>query len=674
MDQQTTIRHLGEERNWPRYSPVFTLLAVVLAVAATLAAFAYQFKMSWSPLERLYLKPYVWTAHLSSSRNPYLRPAHTWPVLTVAGVHGYPLATNNDVALTGIVQGSPGFKLSGTAAQAGGSRLEWRYLKADDEWFHKWLEQSIYGSQSLWQLTRQSRYAGLLVLALTLPLAIRQDILQARKRREGRRLRGANVVGRTEFHRRNPGLAGIGWSTAGRASFWELCNTPKAERNVIRVARETEAQHFLFVGDTGCGKSSVIRQLLLQVAARGETAIVYDPEGEYVTQFLKPDRGDVVLNPLDIRMPYWSPSDELCRREEAITLATSLFPDRDRENRFFVESPRKIFAHLLKYRPTPQQLAYWIAHADPEIDRRVAGTALAKYVAKDAPQQREGVLAVLEKAASALELLPPRERTTRQWSITEWAAKRQGWLFIVTTHETRETVRPLVSLWLDFLTLRLTAQSSSRQMLAPVWVVIDELPTLQTLPTLPLALAESRKSNTRMVLGFQGRSQLQLRYGREAEAMLSQPRTKIFFRTSEPEAAQWISRSIGEIEVEHLREGRSTRDYGLGSSKNATVDRRIEAAVLASEIQHLPDLEGYFQVPGYTLKAKFPYLAPIHTELSLIPAVGEDFFTSDKPQTESAEPPLEEQTIGMTPPDPEEEEQVSNWSQMPGTGAVGQTV
>jgi hypothetical protein len=674
MDQQTTIRHLGEERNWPCYSPVFTLLAMFLAVAATLAAFAYQLKTKWSPLQKAYLKPYVSTAHLSVSRNVYLIPKHTFPLLTVVGLRRDWLATNSDVELTAISSALPGFKLSQSAAKVGARRLEWRYLRLDDQWLHSWLEQSIYNGQSLWQSTRQARYAGLLVLALILPLAIRQDIRQARKRREGRRLRGANVVSRAEFHRRNPGLSGIGWSTAGRPTFWELCNLTKPERKVIRVARETEAQHFLFVGDTGSGKSSVIRQLLLQVAERDETAIVYDPEGEYVTQFLDPERGDVVLNPLDVRMPYWSPADELCRREEAITLATSLFPDRDRENRFFVESPRKIFAHLLKYRPTPQQLAYWIAHADPEIDRRVAGTALAKYVAKDAPQQREGVLAVLEKAASALELLPSRERTTRQWSITEWAAKRQGWLFIVTTHETRETVRPLVSLWLDFLTLRLTAQSSSRQVLAPVWVVVDELPTLQTLPTLPLALAESRKSNTRMVLGFQGRSQLQLRYGREAEAMLSQPRTKIFFRTSEPEAAQWISKSIGEIEVEHLREGRSTRDYGLGSSKNATVDRRIEAAVLASEIQHLPDLEGYFQVPGYTLKVKFPYFAPVHNELSVIPAAGEDFFTSDKPDLEDAEPPFEEQTIGMTPPDPESEEHVSNWSQLPAQGAVGQTV
>jgi len=42
-------------------------------------------------------------------------------------------------------------------------------------------------------------------------------------------------------------------------------------------------------------------------------------------------------------------------------------------NRFFVEAPQKIFAHLLTYLPTPVELVQWMS--DPaEIDRRVKGT------------------------------------------------------------------------------------------------------------------------------------------------------------------------------------------------------------------------------------------------------------------------------------------------------------
>jgi len=92
--------------------------------------------------------------------------------------------------------------------------------------------------------------------------------------------------------------------------------------------------------------------------------------------------------------------------------------------------------------------------------------------------------------------------------------------------------------------------------------------------------------------------------------MLSQPRTRIFLRTGEARAAEWVSKCIGEAETEHVREGRSQNDWGLRSSTNATLDRRTEMAILASEIENLEDLTGYFQTPGYTLKLSFQFLQP----------------------------------------------------------------
>ena len=84
----------------------------------------------------------------------------------------------------------------------------------------------------------------------------------------------------------------------------------------------------------------------------------------------------------------------------------------------------------------------------------------------------------------------------------------------------------------------------------PVWFVLDELASLQRLPQLITAITENRKSNNPMVLGFQGKAQLEALYGHLAEVMLSQPATKIFLKTSEPNAAEWISSAIGEMEIE----------------------------------------------------------------------------------------------------------------------------
>jgi hypothetical protein len=62
-------------------------------------------------------------------------------------------------------------------------------------------------------------------------------------------------------------------------------------------------------------------------------------------------------------------------------------------------------AHLLTYKPSPQELAEWMSH-DEEIDRRVRGTELASLIAPTAPGQREGIMAELKMVAKALKLLP----------------------------------------------------------------------------------------------------------------------------------------------------------------------------------------------------------------------------------------------------------------------------
>jgi type IV secretory pathway TraG/TraD family ATPase VirD4 len=122
-------------------------------------------------------------------------------------------------------------------------------------------------------------------------------------------------------------------------------------------------------------------------------------------------------------------------------------------------------------------------------------------------------------------------------------------------------------LWLDTLVLRLMNQGDPARRHA--WFVLDELASLQKLPQLHTALTENRKSGNPLVIGFQGRSQLETRYGHEAETMLSQPATKIFLHTSEPRAAKWISETIGEVEMERMKErvntGRFLRSAGSKS-------------------------------------------------------------------------------------------------------------
>jgi type IV secretory pathway TraG/TraD family ATPase VirD4 len=228
-------------------------------------------------------------------------------------------------------------------------------------------------------------------------------------------------------------------------------------KTMIRIPQRAEAQHMQIIGDTGAGKTMIMLQILRQIKHRGDSAIVYDPARDFVKRFYDPKNGDVILNPLDKRCPYWGPSEELRRRSEAKALAVSLFqPPQDRKGEFFIESPQKIFAFLMAYGPTPEELVKWMS--DPEeIERRLKGTEHAHLINPKAEHQRAGVLGSLGLVADSLRLLPKKGEGNGDWSATEWAETRQGWIFITSLPAEREALRPLQSLWIDLLVLRLEA-------------------------------------------------------------------------------------------------------------------------------------------------------------------------------------------------------------------------
>jgi hypothetical protein len=366
----------------------------------------------------------------------------------------------------------------------------------------------------------------------------------------------------------------------------------------IRLSQALESSHTGIWGDIGMGKSTAIRQYLWQIQARGETAVVYDPHREFLPQFYDPSRGDVVLNPIDARSAGWSPGDELPASltpaqlsAETLTIAKSFFPARPNDLPFFADTITRLFAECLKDRPTGRQLADRI-NDKAELERIVKGTSSEESIAKGAPQQRSGVIADLNRVADALRLLP--EGTPQRWSAAEWAKRRQGWIFVTSTPQTRERLRPLTSLWLDLIILQLMTGDEAPA--EKTWLVLNEVATLQRLPQFYAAITENRKSNNPIIFDVQGRSQIQALYGDLSEVLLSSPAVKMFFRNSDPKAAEWMADAIGKHEIKRLKESRTSGDR---DARNQSLDLQVEYLVLPSQIMGLPRLHGYVLTDNY---------------------------------------------------------------------------
>ena len=96
---------------------------------------------------------------------------------------------------------------------------------------------------------------------------------------------------------------------------------------------------------------------------------------------------------------------------------------------------------------------------------------------------------------------------------------------------------------------------------------------------------------------------------------MSQPATKIFLRTSEPRAAKWIADSIGDIEVERLRESRSE---GRRGQHSYGLERHVEPLVMASEVEGLPALRGFLKTGNLVVRLRFPFVDVPNKHLAFV--------------------------------------------------------
>jgi len=507
------------------------------------------------------------------------------------------------------------------------SNVSVRPLFAQPPQFTAWLAAAIYHGRTLSQILRIPLIASAACLLIFLCVGVAFDAQRLAAFRRGRKLRGPDLLSARQFNRRIQGDGLVFRLDPNRRGSYSF---PRIRGKEIRIERRHEAQHMQIIGDPGSGKTQAIMQILDQAEAQDEVAIVYDPHLEFATRYYRPERGDLIANPLDERCFSWCPTDELDLSDSATAEATalaqteSLYPGRPTDRDwFFIHTSRLIYKHLLVHHQpeSARELGTWMQHPDPQIDMRVLGTELEQMLAANAAPQRAAVTSTLAQVAFALRQIPDKDPGRQVWTVRDWCEKRQGWIFFTNTQDTRTALRPLQSLWIDMLIRRILSQGP-RPDLKPVRLILDELPTLQMLPQLQAAMTESRKTGLSIVIGFQGRSQIKALYGEESETIFSAPFTKILLRTSEPEAADWSSKIVGEIEIERPKETRPAHAFGKHHHHSFTSEIKTERLVLASQFSGLPDRCGYFRYANEVVPIKIAIVPERPKQPSFMPRRG----------------------------------------------------
>ena len=357
----------------------------------------------------------------------------------------------------------------------------------------------------------------------------------------------------------------------------------------IPIDPAVEVQHFIGVGAPGTGKTVVIEGGLDVVRARGQRAVVFDPTGEFVAHFYRPDR-DVILSPIDQRSALWSPWAEGTDPYSLLNLATAFIPESN-PDKFWGEAGRAILQSVLEQTKDMGAFSDVLFKMElGELYDSIVASGYGGYIGP--PNQFASARSVACVYCRPLTYLPPL--TAKPFSIRDWIRDehKDSWLFVSSRADVHESIRPLISMWLGIAVQSCMSLPASRD--RRLWFVLDELPTLQKLPSLELLLAGARKYGAAAILGVQSIAQIRDVYGREAAAaLLSHPSTRLTLRVGDSETAEYLSKNLGDRHT--IRKVTSESKDG---SKSESEQHSIEAAVLPSEILALPNLVGYLRVPN----------------------------------------------------------------------------
>jgi type IV secretory pathway TraG/TraD family ATPase VirD4 len=375
----------------------------------------------------------------------------------------------------------------------------------------------------------------------------------------------------------------------------------------IPVPSLDETKHFKMLGTTGTGKSTAIRELLAGALARGDRAVIADPDGGYLNRFYDPGRGDVILNPFDARAHAWNLYGEITHAHDVEQLARSLIPDHEGSDRSWRGYARNFLTAVARQTHEAgirslAELYRLLTVADTEELRILcAGTPAQPFLEGGNERMFGSIRSVTGSQLTALDYLSTQAGPSL--AVRDWVRQGRGVLFLPYQANEIAALRSVISAWLRLAIFECMTGGEGDQRL---WFVVDELDALGPIDGLKDALARLRKFGGRCVLGFQSIAQVSTTYGHgEAQTIVENCGNSLILRCSSSEnggTARFASKLIGEREVIRPTVSR-TRRSGLFVEPHRSVSRGeqhiTESAVLPAEVEQLPDLAGYLKFASH---------------------------------------------------------------------------
>jgi type IV secretory pathway TraG/TraD family ATPase VirD4 len=413
---------------------------------------------------------------------------------------------------------------------------------------------------------------------------------RARKQTDRKYIRGARLITASRFNKQIE-QSGI---------------TTSIPLGSIRMPRDLENRTTLVIGKPGTGKSQCFKKILETIIERGGQGIVYDHKGEYLTEYYDPDR-DLIFNPLDSRSLGWNVFNDLSTYMDVDAQAASLIPQSIAANDpFWNDAARGVYSgclHFLYQNEMRHNDQLWrLLTAEPReladcLSRTRGGEAGYRYITQNVENSRqaESVLAVMMQYTRCFEYMAG---TDGSFSIDRWLTNGSGLIFITNYEDIEETLRPILSLFVDLVGRKLLSLADDLD--RRVYLLLDEFGSLQRMGSIVKMVTKGRSKGASIFIGIQDDGQLEKTYGRQLLRTLDNaPGNRITFALSGETAEREAKYNIGETEYMDTERSRSMGPSDMRDGVNIRENKKRELLFLPSDISNLPDLTGIVKLRSY---------------------------------------------------------------------------
>lgn len=383
---------------------------------------------------------------------------------------------------------------------------------------------------------------------------------------------------------------------------YKLAGVPYAATGKDKSYTPGEQAHSLVMGTTGSGKTRIIQDLVRQFESNNEKAVIIDIKGDFISHFYNEARGDIILNPLDLRGANWSFFEETDNLRGFDTIAKTLMPDT-KGDPFWVNSARLVFSELAalskgKFASIGEFADFIMKKDIKEIEECLKNTAAAKIINQDADKTVACILMMLSVYLAPFKLY---KKEGNMFSITNWIndPDAKNILFISTSPDVKGSLNPLVQLQIDIAITAMCSSKSNHH--NRTWFVLDELAYFdQAIPNLKDGLTLSRSFGGAFILGVQDLASLSKIYGHDLSRVIANNcRNKMIMNIDDTHTAKWCSELFGDGELIEWKEGLSYGSHEMRDGVNSQKASRMQRAILSSEFSKLATGSGYIKMPGF---------------------------------------------------------------------------